>query len=191
MNDTDNVPGRPDAAEPVLRYGRVAIALHWATFALVVVVGGLGLMHDSWPDATQAFWIDVHAVIGLGLWLLVLVRLGWRAGHAPPPEPASLGRWARRLSAPVHWLLYALLVITPVIGIVTFVYHGRVFDFGLFQIDPGVRKDRAIFHPTEDIHGYLAYAIFGLAALHALAGLWHHFKLRDGVLLRMLPSKDG
>jgi len=175
----------------VLRYDRGAIALHWVTFALVVVVGTLGLLHDSWPDKTQAFWINVHAVIGLLLWLLVLIRLAWRAGHAPPADPASQGPWARRLSKPVHLLLYALLVITPIIGIVTFVYHGRVFDFGLFQIDPGVKKNRAIFHPTEDIHGYLAYAIFGLAALHAFAALWHHFKLRDGLMLRMLPSKDG
>jgi len=190
MNQSTNHAGRPDATEPVLRYDRGAMALHWATFVLVVVVGTLGLLHDSWPKETQAFWINVHAVIGLLLWALVLARLGWRAGHAPPPEPRTLGTWARRLSKPVHLLLYALLVITPVIGIVTFVYHGRVFDFWLFQIDPGVKKDRAIFHPTEDIHGYLAYAIFGLAALHALAALWHHFKLRDGVMLRMLPSRD-
>jgi cytochrome b561 len=65
-----------------------------------------------------------------------------------------------------------------------------VFDFGLFQLDFGIKKNRAIFHPTEDIHGYLAYALFGLAGLHALAALWHQFVLHDGVLRRMwLPGE--
>ena len=91
------------------------------------------------------------------------------------------------MSSPVHLLLYALLLITPLLGVVTFVYHGRIFDLGVFQIDPGIKKDRNIFHPTEDIHAYLAYALFALASLHAAAALWHHFYLRDGVLLRMWP----
>jgi cytochrome b561 len=87
----------------------------------------------------------------------------------------------------VHWLLYALLLVIPVVGIVTFIWHGRVFDFGLFQVDFGVRRNRAIFHPTEDVHGYLAYALFALAGLHILAALWHHFVRHDGVLRRMWP----
>jgi cytochrome b561 len=91
----------------------------------------------------------------------------------------------------VHWALYALLFVTPLIGVVTFVYHGRIFDFGLFRIDPGIAKNRAIFHPTEDVHGYLAYAIFGLAGLHAGAALWHQFYRRDGLLARMWPGRRG
>jgi cytochrome b561 len=80
------------------------------------------------------------------------------------------------------------MFVIPVFGIVTFIWHDRVFDFGLFQVNPGVRSNRAIFGPTEDIHGYLAYALFALAGLHALAALWHHFFLHDTVLRRMWPS---
>jgi cytochrome b561 len=170
-----------------VRYGSGAMAFHWSMFVLVVVVGILGLLHDDWPKQTQAFWINVHAMIGLLLWLVLIARMGWRMRHAPPSLPADVGALSRRFSSPVHWALYLLMFITPVIGVVTFVYHGRVFDFGLFQIDPGVKSNRAVFHPTEDIHGYLAYAIFAIAGLHALAALWHRFILRDGVLARMWP----
>jgi cytochrome b561 len=96
---------------------------------------------------------------------------------------------SRRLSSPVHLALYALLFIIPVIGFVTFVYHGRVFNFGVFELNLGIKKNRAIFGPTEDIHGYLAYALFALAGLHALAALWHRFFLHDGVLARMWPRR--
>jgi cytochrome b561 len=89
------------------------------------------------------------------------------------------------------------MFLIPIVGVVTFIYHGRIFDFYFFQIDPGVKKNHAIFGPTEDIHGYLAYGLFALAGLHALAALWHRFYLHDGVLQRMWPfggrsaSPDG
>jgi cytochrome b561 len=155
---------------------------------LVIIVGALGLLHDSWPDATQAFWINVHALIGLLVWLLLLARALWRWRHPPPALPAEIGDLTRRAAALVHGALYLLLFVIPIIGIVTFIWHGRAFDFGLFQVDFGVKKNRAIFHPTEDVHGYLAYVLFGLVAIHAAAALWHHFVARDGVLRRMWPA---
>jgi cytochrome b561 len=171
------------------RYRSGAIAFHWVMFVLVVVVGVLGLLHDSWPKQTQAYWINVHALIGIALWLLLLARFGYRLRHAPPALPTEVGAFSRRFSSPVHFALYALLFIIPIIGVVTFVYHGRVFHFGLFDLDFGIKKNRAIFEPTEDVHGYLAYALFALAGLHALAALWHHFYLHDGVLARIWPSR--
>jgi cytochrome b561 len=93
------------------------------------------------------------------------------------------------MSAPVHVTLYALMFVIPILGIVTFIWHGRVFDFGIFQVNFGVKSNKAVFHPTEDIHGYLAYALFTLAGVHALAALWHHFIQHDGVLQRMWPSR--
>jgi len=74
----------PPAAAPE-RYGSVAILFHWSMFALVVVVGVLGLLHDSWPKKTQAFWINVHAIIGLILWSLLIARFSWRLVHTPRP----------------------------------------------------------------------------------------------------------
>ena len=156
-------------------------------FAMVVAVGVLGLLHDSWPRRTQAFWINIHALAGLVLWFTVMARLWWRAQHAPPAPMEKLSAISRRLLGPAHFALYALMLITPIIGIVTFVYHGRAFDFGIFRIDFGIRSNRSIFHPTEEWHGYLAYALFGLAGFHALVALWHQFVLRDGLLSRMWP----
>jgi cytochrome b561 len=176
--------------EKTARYGSAAIAFHWLMFVLVVCVGILGLLHDSWPKSTQRFWINIHALVGLLLWLALFARLAWRIGHKPPPPADSGGLLARRLASFVHVGLYALLFVIPIVGIITFVYHGRVFNFGLFSIDFGVRSNRAIFHPTEEWHGYLAYALFGLAGAHALIALWHQFVLRDGLLARMWPRAD-
>jgi cytochrome b561 len=169
------------------RYGPGAIRFHWMMAVLIVIVGVLGLLHDSWPKGTQSLWINIHALIGLLVWVLLMARFGWRTTHPPPPVPPEAGALSRRLSRPVHLLMYALLFVIPTFGIVTFIWHGRVFDFGLFKVDFGVQKNRAVFNPTEDIHGYLAYALFTVAGLHTLAALWHHFVRRDRVLRRMWP----
>ena len=174
----------------VERYESPAIAFHWITVVLVVTVGILGLLHDSWPKKTQAFWINIHALVGLLLWVMIMTRFWWRRRHTPPPLPATVGTLARRLSSAVHGLLYLLMFVIPIIGIVTFIWHGRVFNFGLFQVDFGVPSNRAIFHPTEDIHGYLAYTLFTLAGIHILVALWHHFIRHDGVLGRMWPTSE-
>jgi superoxide oxidase len=159
-------------------------------FVLVLCVGVLGLLHDSWPTKPmQRFWINIHAILGLLLWFTLMARFMWRRRHAPPPLMESVGPFSRRVQALVHFSLYALLFVTPIVGIITFVYHGRVFDFGIFRIDFGIKSNRAIFHPTEDLHGYLAYAIFALAGIHALTALWHQFITRDGLLDRMWPAR--
>jgi cytochrome b561 len=169
------------------RYRSGAIGFHWIMAVLIVVVGVLGLLHDSWPKQTASSWINIHAMVGLLVWVLVIARLWWRSRHPPPVLSPEAGEFSRRLSSPVHWLLYALIFIIPILGVVTFIWHGRVFDFGLFRVNFGIRSNRAIFHPTEDIHGYLAYALFALAGVHALAALWHHFIRHDGTLMRMWP----
>ena len=172
------------------RYDSGAIAFHWFMFVLVVCVGVLGLLHDSWPSKPmQRFWINIHAILGLLLWFTLMARFMWRRRHAPPPLMESVGPFSRRIQALAHFSLYALLFVTPIVGIITFVYHGRVFDFGIFKIDFGIKSNRAIFHPTEDLHGYLAYGIFALAGIHALTALWHQFILRDGLLNRMWPAR--
>lgn len=171
------------------RYDSGAIAFHWLMFVLVVCVGVLGLLHDSWPKPAQRFWINIHAILGLLLWFTLIARFLWRRRHQPPPLMESVGTFSRRTQALVHFSLYALLFVTPIVGIITFVYHGRVFDFGIFKIDFGIKSNRAIFHPTEDLHGYLAYAIFALAGIHALTALWHQFITRDGLLDRMWPAR--
>lgn len=173
------------------RYGSTAVAFHWAVAALVVFLGALGLLFDDIPKGSRLFWINVHACVGLVYFALVIARLAWRTSHKPPDLPPDIGEWERRISPAAHRLLYALMVLTPIFGVVTYVWHGRVFDYGFAQINFGVASNRGVFRPAQEVHQVLAYGLFGLAALHAAAAFYHHFVRRDGVLLRMLPGGTG
>jgi cytochrome b561 len=186
VRNSDVLPVSPTE---VKRYGSWAITLHWLLFVLVVVVGTLGLLHDSWPKRSQAFWINIHALIGLTLWILLILRFVGRLKYPPPPPAADMSTAMHRAARVVHLSLYVLLFVIPIFGIVTFIWHGRSLDLGMAQLNFGVAKNRAIFEPTEDIHGYLAYCVFALAGAHAAAALWHQFIKHDGVLRRMWPLR--
>ena len=159
---------RNEAAAPE-RYDAGTVAFHWTVAALIVFLGVLGLLFDDLPKQVRLFWINVHGSVGLVYFALVVARLVWRIGHRPPRLPRNIGEFSRRTSFAVHHLLYALMLITPALGIVAYVWHGRSFDYGLFQLNIGVASNPAVFHPAEDIHQWLAYALLALAALHVLA----------------------
>lgn len=171
------------------RYGTGSILFHWIVAAMIVLLGVLGFLLEDIPKQSQNFWINVHGTIGLIYFALVLARIGWRMTHVPPDLPPDIGEFSRRISYPVHLLLYALMAIVPIVGIVAYVWHARAFDFGLFKIDFAIPLTRSVFKPAEEVHGWLAYCLFGLAGLHAVAALWHHLVKRDDILMRMLPGE--
>jgi cytochrome b561 len=182
---------RQRIAPALTRYGSTAVAFHWAVAALVVFLGALGLLFGDIPKESQAFWINVHGCVGLVYFALVIVRLGWRTSHKPPDLPPDIGELDRRASLATHHLMYLLMVLIPIFGVVAYVWHGRAFDYGFAQLNFGVAKNPGVFHPAEEVHQLLAYCLFGLAALHAAAALYHHFVRRNGLLLRMLPGGTG
>src|SRR5579863_3202067 len=151
----------PPADEPQ-RYGPAAVVLHWLSALFVIIVGTLGLLHDSWSKQTQGFWINMHALLGLLVLVLAIARLAWRLRHPAPRLPDDAGQLSRRLSGPVHAALYVLMLVIPILGIFSFIWPARVFDFGLFHVDFGIRSYCAVLPPTENVHGYLAYALFAL-----------------------------
>jgi len=179
----------PAAPSAVRRYTPVAVSLHWIMAALILFAGIFGLLLDDWPRATRMFWINIHVQVGLLILVLLIARIWWRRTHTPPQLPPEVGEISRRVSNPAHLLIYALMLLTPLVGIVALVWHAGAFDFGLFSIDFGVKANRPVYERAEDIHLWLTYGLFGLVAVHSVAALWHHFVSRNTVLLRMLPAR--
>ena len=172
------------------RYSTLAQALHWIIALTVLGMFVLGLSFDSVPRGTKTWWGNIHTVVGLVLFALVLFRLFWRVGHKPPPLPEGTSDLVRISSTAMHHVLYLFMVVIPIIGIVAYVWHARVFDFGLFKLDFHVANTKTIYEPAEDLHKYLVFTLMGLVGVHFLAALWHQFIKKDGLILRMLPGRD-
>lgn len=170
-------------------YDDVAVGLHWATAILVVIQFLLGVTWDYFPEATTRQMQSLHISLGVALTVVIIARIVWRLmpGHQ---RPAIVSGWVKLASKSVHYLLYLLLVIQAGLGFAWRWAQGHpVAFFGLFAIPgPYGKLERPTRHLIAESHQYIAWAIVIIAFGHALAALYHHYKLHDRVLGRMLPA---
>jgi cytochrome b561 len=176
------------AGDDKTNYDNVAIALHWATALLVIVQFGLAITWDYVPDATQESMQSLHISLGVLLTAVVVARVVWRLipGHQ---RPAIVSGRVELAAKAVHYLLYALLVAQAGLGFAFRWAQGHpVGFFGLFAIPgPYGALARPTRHTLHAFHEYIGWAIVIIAFGHALAALYHHYRLRDRVLGRMFP----
>jgi len=170
-------------------YDPFARALHWLVFGLVglqVLVGWT--MPDIRRNTPQEGLVDWHLSIGAALMLVVVIRLLWRLIRPVPPM-TGIAAWERKLAKLTHALLYALLLVIPVLGWAAAGYFGfRVTLFGVIALPAITDNTMEWAHEAGDVHGVLVNVLLYLVGLHMLAALWHYFIRRDGVLQRMLPG---
>jgi cytochrome b561 len=167
------------------KYDGATISVHWITALLVALLWVIGQTGDWLPKGTlqSAYW-STHVVLGFALVVLVIYRIGWRATagrRLPPADPAAL----HVLAKASHYALYILLIVVLALGVTNAFVRGYHI-FGLFELPQ--LGDKSLRKPITNWHGLAANILLGLAALHALAALGHHYVLRDGVLRRMMPS---
>jgi len=171
------------------RYHSVAIVLHWLVAIGVLFMIGLGWSMVDIPKGTpeRTFYFNLHKSIGVTLGVLVLIRLWWRATHRPPPLPAAMTAWEVSAARINHALLYACLLIMPVVGFIAsnFTKFGVKY-FGI-QIGPFFPENQAVRDALQEVHEITAGVLAVLVILHVLAAFKHLIVDKDGVFQRMLP----
>jgi cytochrome b561 len=174
------------------RWGSLAMAFHWAIVILVITQFVLANVAESLPlGVAKLATLARHKSVGITILALALLRLGWRAsnrGHNPP-LPADLKPHERFLAHLTHEGLYLLLFALPLTGwAMSSAKNYPVSWFGIVPLPDLVPTDEGLFAFLQATHGVLAFALAGLATLHILAALLHHFIRKDDVLRRMLPG---
>jgi cytochrome b561 len=92
----------------------------------------------------------------------------------------------------MHWTLYALMLLTPLTGWIVASKMGCCMTVpGLPNIDllgSGLSIGRPISATTAyHVHVFFVWTLLALISLHVLAALFHHFVVRDTILIRMIP----
>lgn len=170
------------------RYGAVAVALHWASAAAILVLLPLGFLMQGAEGELRVGLYRAHLALGLLVLALTLLRVFWRLAleRGRPgalPGPALQARAAKV----AHGLLYLALVLLSVSGIGMTALSGAgspLFEAGIAPA-PGAFDDL----PPRALHGGVALVLCGLLALHVAAALWHHVVRREETLARMLPER--
>lgn len=173
-------------------YDAVAIGLHWTTALLVIIQFATAETWDWFAAPTRKAMQSLHISLGVVLAAVIVARLVWRL--IPGHQISSLeAGWVRLASKGVHYLLYLLLAAQAVTGFLFRWAQGHpVSFFGLFGIPgPFDALDRATRREFNQLHEWIGWTIVILAFGHALAALYHHYVLKDRVLVRMLPLGRG
>lgn len=179
------------------RYGAVSQAFHWIT---VVLVGTAWLFGEGGPESrvysvARASDLGWHETLGMLVFAVVLARIVWRL-FDPAPQDPPMAAWMDWSARAVHWLLYAMLVAIPATAIVGAFLEGHPVTFlGLGAIGPLLPSAHDLGADITELHTTLGSFIVWVAGLHAAAALFHHFVMKDRVLVSMLPvtapSGDG
>src|SRR5580658_3169846 len=173
------------------RYGALPQLIHWLTALFVIAGWLLGTFLDDIPTGPpRAFGLLAHMTLGQCVFALVIIRLIWRyTNPPPPPEQTRYGKLLEIVATLNHYVLYALLVAVPVLGVIVQLKRGNplpIFGFGEFSLP--WPADRATARTILGIHEFCADALLILAGIHAVAALVHHYVFRDRTLTRMLPG---
>jgi cytochrome b561 len=174
--------GTPESS---LFYDTCTIRLHWLTAGLVVTLWGIAQIIDDFPTGMPRISArSTHILLGIALVVVVAIRVRWRmtgSRRLMPVGPAALAS----LATTTHRLLYAGLIAVLLLGMANAWTRGDTL-FRLVTI-PKLLPEHSHLKPTiENLHKYFANGLVILAALHALAALFHHYRLKNSVLRRML-----
>ena len=132
--------------------------LLWLALPLCAV-GTAGLLRDSWPAAQHLPSLNLHAIFGTMLWLMVVAQFCQANLGGPRLHAAGVHQLCRRLSRRVYLLLYVLFGLSQLVRVAAILWNSGA---------PGALHP-AIVSPPENLRDYLAYGVLALLTLQALA----------------------
>jgi cytochrome b561 len=163
------------AAIKVVESGARAASARGLVFSLpLYAIGIAGLLRDSWPGASHLPGINLHAVFGVMLWIMVVAQYRDANLGGGPLRAAGLHALCRRLSRRIYLLLYVLFGISLLLRVAAILWNS------------GHTASHAATLPSpENLRDYLAYGVFALLTIHVLAAL--QWQARKRVVARQEP----
>lgn len=171
------------ARSSAIRYGRVAVSIHWLSALFVLALIGSGFRASGLDEAVaKAAVLQVHVPLALLTLLLTVARIGWWRFADKKPVSVPMPEWQKKASHAVHLLLYVVVIGMAASGVGMMILSGAgSIKFGG---DPSTLPDFWDYAPRYP-HGIGARVLVALFVLHAGAALYHQFVNKDGLLSRM------
>jgi cytochrome b561 len=171
----------------VSRYHPLLVTLHWVLAILIVaalLVGFFWLSATPNSEPQKIVVLRWHMAGGMLILALMVIRFIVRRWSSRPADATTGYPLLDRIAPISHYGFYVLVVLMAGTGLATAILAGLpaiVFGDSGDPLPPTFTT-----YPTWLAHGTLAMLLVGLIVLHALAALYHHFVMKDGLLGRMV-----
>jgi cytochrome b561 len=169
----------------VNKFTKVSRILHWLTAALVFAALFVGFVMVN-SVARHGVLVMVHKTLGALILLVMVVRVVNRITHHPPAWPPTIGALEGKLVGLSEKLLYALLLLQPLVGwAMISAAGGPVVIFDALRLPRIAPFDAQLYWILRQAHSVIAYTLTAVIAAHISAVLLHTLTLRDRLIERM------
>ena len=158
--------------------------LHWLSAILLLIQIPLGfyLVDLDFGEARLTFE-NIHIIIGLTIFYLVIVRLVKNIINPTPKLNNSIFKGQKFLAKINHLLLYVTILSITISGILKKLYNGEslIIIFKKIKIEDNFELSEIFY----DVHVFSNYIMIALIALHVVAVIIHKFFFDDNLLKKI------
>ena len=166
-------------------YGLISKLLHWISAILLLVQIPLGFYLVDLDFGPERLDIeDLHIIIGLSIFYLVILRLLTKIINPTPKLNPSIFKGQKFLAKLNHILLYVAILSITISGILKKLFNGEelIIFFKTFKLQSNFELNEIFY----DIHVYSNYLIIILITVHILAVIIHKIFFNDNLLKKIL-----
>lgn len=171
------------------RYTASLRRLHWLMAVMIALaylaIEQRGLFERGTPE--RFAMVQSHFWLGIGIFVLVWVRLQQRLKHGAPRITPALPGWQNGISHLMHFALYAFFIVMPILGMLTAWTDGKaiMIPFTDIALPALMAENKDLAHQLEELHHDIGEAFYWVIGFHIVAALYHHFLRKDDTLVRM------
>jgi cytochrome b561 len=169
------------------KYSTLVIGLHWFIFLLMVAIYSTMEFRSIFEKGSEPRELmkAIHFMLGASLLFLIVVRIATRIFSTTPEIVPSLKPQLKILSKLMHMALYILMIAMPISGWLMLNANGKVVPFFGLELPTLIAEDKSLGRQLHDLHEIGATVGYVLIGLHTVAALFHHYVMKNNVLLRM------
>ena len=169
----------------ITEYGVISKILHWVSALLLFIQIPIGFYLVDLDFGEQRITLEnIHIVIGLSIFYLVILRLFVKILNPTPKLEPSIFKGQKFLAKLNHILLYVTILSITISGILKKLFNGETIVIFFKAIK--IQDNFELADQFYEIHILSNYFMIVLIAIHILAVIVHKIFFNDSLLKRML-----
>ena len=166
-------------------YGIISKLLHWLSAILLLIQIPLGFYLVDLDFGEERLSVEnIHIIIGLSIFYLVIIRLLNKSLNPTPKLDPSIFKGQRFVAKLNHILLYVAILSITISGILKKLFNGETLVIFFKEIK--IQDNFALADQFYNIHIFSNYFIIALIALHVSAVIIHKLYFNENLLKKIL-----